>query len=184
MVRGTGTEVPVTRKREARGGASGTLPRHVQEPVSLRRVAQTEELSRGDRRRLALVAILGDRAEPILERVVGDALRATDFLGLGGGVAARYLTTARACLPACLEALGAPDAERTRILEENAQMVKDIVAIGVPKFVQRSLVGLGFRIANGIARDSAREHGFEPDELEDELRVFQRAFEARLFFGA
>jgi hypothetical protein len=50
--------------------------------------------------------------------------------------------------------------------------------------VQRSLVSFGFRLANGVARDAAPGHGFEPDELEDELRVFQRALETRLFYGA
>jgi hypothetical protein len=68
--------------------------------------------------------------------------------------------------------------------DEYAHLVKDLIRQGIPKFVQRSLVSLGFRAANGVARDGARHHGFEPDELEDELRVFQRAFEARLFYGA
>ncbi len=140
--------------------------------------------SRSERRRAALVTILGPRAESILERIVADAVRATDFVGLGRSVAERYSTLVRACLPFCLAALGASDPERTRLFDENAHIVRDLVAAGVPKFVQRSLVSLGFRVANGIARDGARAHGFEPDELEDELRVFQRAFEARLFFGA
>ncbi len=58
--------------------------------------------------------------------------------------------------------------------------MKDLIGQGIPTFVQRSLVPLGFRAATGIAREGARVHGFEPDEL----RVFQRAFEARMFFGA
>ncbi len=140
-------------------------------------------VSRSERRRAALVAILGPRAESILERIVADALRATDFVGLGRSVADRYTTLARACLPFCLAALGASEPERTRIFDDNAHIVKDLVAAGIPKFVQRSLVSLGFRVASGIARDGARAQGFEPDELEDELRVFQRAFEARLYYG-
>ena len=60
--------------------------------------------------------------------------------------------------------------------------MNDIVALGIPPSVQRGLVSLGFRIASGIARGEAREYGFAPDELEDELRTFQRAFEARLFY--
>jgi hypothetical protein len=141
-------------------------------------------VSRTALRRAALVAILGPRAESILERIVADAVRATDFVGLGRAVAQRYSAVSRACLPVCLAALGAAEPERTRLFEENAKVVKDLVAVGVPKFVQRSLVSLGFRVANGVVRDSARSYGFEPDELEDELRVFQRAFEARIFFGA
>ena len=137
---------------------------------------------RSERRRAALSAILSPRAEPILERVVADTLRATDFVGLGRAVAQRYTVVSRACLPLCLAALAAPDPERTRLFDENQHFVKDLVDIGVPRFVQRSLITLGFHIANGFARDGAQPHGFDPDELEDELRVFQRAFEARLFF--
>ncbi len=140
--------------------------------------------SRSDKRRAALVAILAPRVESILDRIVADALRATDFVGLGRTVAERYATLVRAFIPAFTSALGAPDAERSRIFDENAHVVKDLVAAGIPKFVQRSIVSLGFRVANGLARDGARTHGFEPDELEDELRVYQRAVEARLFFGA
>ena len=139
--------------------------------------------TRSARRRAALERILRDRAEPILERVVSETLRATDFVGLGKNVAARYLTAARTILPVCLDALGSIDIDRARILGENSACVQQLVTIGVPKFVQRGLVSLGFRIATTTVRDAARAHGFEPDELEDELRVFQRAFEARLFFG-
>jgi hypothetical protein len=140
--------------------------------------------TRSDLRRAALVSILEPRAEPILERVVSDALRATDFVGLGHGVAVRYADTARIALPMCLAALGAPDQERNRVCDEYAHFVKDLIHQGIPKFVQRSLVSVGFKAASGFVRDGARQHGFEPDELEDELRVFQRAFEARLFYGA
>jgi hypothetical protein len=139
--------------------------------------------TRSVRRRVALADIFHDRAEPILERVVAETLRATDFVGLGKGVASRYLVTARTVLPMCITALGSPDVDRAQILDENSACVQQLVAVGVPKFVQRGLISLGFRIANGVARDNARARGFEPDELEDELRVFQRAFEARLFFG-
>ena len=134
-------------------------------------------------RRRALVTILEDRAEPILDRIVEDALRATDFIGLGRTVAQRYATTARTSLPLWLAALGARDADRSRIFDENAYLIRELIGEGIPKFVQRSLVALGFKAASGLVRDRARTNGFEPDELEDELRVFQRAFEARLFFG-
>jgi hypothetical protein len=133
------------------------------------------------RRRAALVSILEQRADPILDRIIADSLRATDFVGLGRTLAARFAATAHGSLPVWLDALGAPDPERMRIFEQNAHYVRENLGHGIPKFVQRSLASFGFRLATGIARDAAPGHGFEPDELEDELRVFQRAFEARLF---
>jgi len=141
------------------------------------------EPSPAAQKRAALVMILASHAEPILERVVSDTLRATDFVGLGQTVARRYADAARTSLPIWLAALGADDHERSRILDQNAALIKHLVAQGIPKFVQRNLASLGFRAAHGFARNSAFAHGFEPDELEDELRIFQRAFEARLFFG-
>ena len=141
------------------------------------------EATRSEQRRIVLVEILHDRAEWILDRVVAEAMRATDFVGLGHTVAARYADVARESLPAWLAALGATDVDRSRIFDENAHLIRQLVALGIPRFVQRSLVSWGFKAAHAIARDAAHDKGFEPDELEDELRVFQRAFEARLFFG-
>ena len=134
-------------------------------------------------RRAALARILERRAEPILSSVVSDALRTADFAGLGRTVAGRYLSRARTVLPACVDALGGADPARARILEEHAHVVKDLVADGVPPSVQRAVASLGFRVASGIARDGARVQGFAPDELEDELRVFRREFEAKFFTG-
>lgn len=133
------------------------------------------------RRRSALVRILDRRAEPILTSIVSDSLRTADFAGLGRSVADRYVAKARAVLPACVAALGAPDQERERILADSARVVRDLVAEGVPPSVQRSFVGLGFKVASGMARDGARTQGFAPDELEDELIVFRRELEARFF---
>jgi hypothetical protein len=143
-----------------------------------------EESAQCERRRTALVTILEHRADPILERVVTDTVRATEFAGLGQTVATRYAAIARGSLPVWLGALGAADRERAQIFDENTHYVRELIGHGIPKFVQRALVAFGFRLANGMARDAAQGHGFEPDELEDELRVFQRAFEARLFYGA
>lgn len=142
------------------------------------------EPRRAQRRRAALVAILQQRADAVAERVVADALRATDFMGLGQSVATRFLGTAERSMPEALNALGADDPDRSRLLESFARHVHELLRLGVPKFVQRALVASGFAIAHGIARAGAREQGFEPNELEDELRVFQRAMEERLFFGA
>ena len=136
-----------------------------------------------ERRRTALAAILEDRAESILDRIVAETVRATEFAGLGRTVAGRFATIARASLPVWITALGAPDHERARIFQHNTHYVREMIGHGIPKFVQRSLVSFGFRLANSAARDAAPEHGFEPDELEHELRVFQRDLETRLFYG-
>jgi len=144
----------------------------------------SEEAEQCERRRTALVSILEHRADPILQRVVTDTIRATEFAGLGQTVATRYAAIARASLPVWLDALRAADRERAQILDQNTHYVHELIGHGIPKFVQRALVAFGFRLANGMARDAAQGHGFEPDELEDELRVFQRAFETRLFYGA
>lgn len=61
-----------------------------------------------------------------------------------------------------LAALGAQDPERGRIVEQNTHHVRELIGHGIPKFVQRSLVSFGFRLAQGIARDGAPTHGFEP----------------------
>ena len=161
--------------------AHAILRVHMHEPA---RVIEDRDDTRACQRRAALVTILGRRAEPILERVVADTLRATEFAGLGRTAARSYAAVARGSLPVWLAALGAEDPERARIFEQNTYYVRELIGHGIPKFVQRSLVSFGFRLAQGIARDGAPTHGFEPDELEDELRVFQRAFEARLFYGA
>jgi hypothetical protein len=137
-----------------------------------------------ERRRAALATIMEERADPILERIVSETVRATEFAGLGRAVAARFAMIARASLPVWLTALGAPDHERARIFEHNTHYVREMLGHGIPKFVQRSLVSFGFRLANTAARDAASEHGFKPDELEQELRVFQRDLETRLFYGA
>lgn len=145
--------------------------------------AEARPRTRSEARRIALAEILRDRAEPILERTVAETLRATDFVGLGRTVAARYLAVTRGTLPLALDALAADDPERSELLDEYSAVVGEVTRQGVPTFVQRGLAKLGFRIATGVARDGAQPFGFDPDELEDELRVFQRAFEARLFFG-
>lgn len=142
------------------------------------------ETRRAWRRRPALVSILQQWADAVAERVVAEAVRANDFMGLGQSVATRFLGTAQRSMPEALNALGADDHERSRLLESFARHVHELLALGVPKFVQRALVASGFAVANGIARARARERGFDPNELEDALRTFQRAMEERLFFSA
>src|SRR2546428_12361722 len=103
-------------------------------------------VSRTAQRRVALVSILGPRAESILERIVADAVRATDFVGLGRTVAQRYSAVSRACLPVCLAALGAAAPERTRPFQEDAKVAKGLVEVGVSAAVQPILVSPGLRV--------------------------------------
>jgi hypothetical protein len=44
----------------------------------------------------------------------------------------------------------------------------------------KPLVSLGFRLAAREVRTHASAEGLAPEDLESELRVFQRAFEARI----
>ena len=46
----------------------------------------------------------------------------------------------------------------------------------------KPLVNLGFRLALRDVTAHAKAEGYDPEELEDELRVFQRAFEARILY--
>ena len=178
----TGVLVEVLARQIARnyGAIGSSLPGHMAEHA---REIDDDDDAQCERRRTALVSILEHRAHPILDRIVTDTLRATDFAGLGQSVATRYAAIARGSLPVWLDALGAPDPERTIIFDQNTHYVRELIGHGIPKFVQRALVAFGFRLAHGVARDAAAGQGFAPDELADELRVFQRAFEARLFYG-
>jgi hypothetical protein len=46
----------------------------------------------------------------------------------------------------------------------------------------KPLTSLGFRLALREVKAHAKAEGFDPEELEDELRVYQRAFEARVIY--
>ncbi len=133
------------------------------------------------RRRAALAAVLRDYAQPILDTVVTEALRATDFVGLGQAVAARYALEASNTLPLALASLEADDSERERLLRQLALLVKDLRRHGVPQLVQLGLARVGFRIASGILGDKAATTEFTADELVAELRLYQRAFEDASF---
>ena len=133
-------------------------------------------------RRQALGRILRPRAMAIQDDTLGHAYRATNFLGFGAVGARRWESITNRSVPKFLDALEAGDAERTRLLDQVSTYSTELRAAGVQRFAVKPLVSLGFRLVLREVTAHATEEGFDPDELEDELRVFQRAFEARLLY--
>jgi hypothetical protein len=133
-------------------------------------------------RRQALGRILRPRAEAIQDNTLGHAYRATNFLGLGAIAAKRWAAISNRAMPSCLEALEADDARRIVLLDQAGTYIKELLAAGFQRFAVKPLVSLGFRLAQREVKVHARAEGFDPEELEDELRVFQRAFEARIMY--
>jgi hypothetical protein len=133
-------------------------------------------------RRQALGRILRPRAYAIQDDTLGHAYRATNFLGLGAVGAKRWGAISGRGMPKFLDALEAGDADRTRLLDEAGTFITDLRAAGFKRFAVKPLVSLGFRLALRDVRAHASAEGFDPEELEDELRVFQRAFEARILY--
>lgn len=133
-------------------------------------------------RRQALGRIIRPRAFAIQDDTLGHAYRATNFLGMGAVGARRWASISSRGVPKFLDALEAGDAERTRLLDEASTFITDLRAAGFQRFAVKPLVNLGFRLALRDVRAHAEAEGFSADELEDELRVFQRAFEARILY--
>ena len=98
------------------------------------------------------------------------------------GRARRWEAISNRSAPKFLDALEAGDAERTRLLDQASAFITDLRAAGFQRFAVKPLVSLGFRLALRDVRAHAKAEGFDPDELEDELHVFQRAFDARILY--
>ena len=139
---------------------------------------------RAHARRQALGRILRPRADAIQDATLGQAFRATNFLGMGALAARRWEAISRRAMPTCLAALEAGDAERITLLEQAYGYILEIRAAGFQRFAVKPLTSLGFRLAMREVKAQAKAEGFDPEELEDELRVFQRAFEARILYRA
>ena len=137
---------------------------------------------RASARRQALGRILRPRADAIQDSTLGHAYRATNFLGLGAVGAKRWASSSSRGLPKFLDALEADDAERIRLLDEAGTFITDLRAAGFQRFAIKPLTSLGFRLALREVTAHAEAEGFDPEELEDELRVFQRTFEARIIY--
>ena len=133
-------------------------------------------------RRQALGRILRPRADAIQDSTLGQAYRATNFLGLGAVGAKRWASISSRGLPKFLDALEADDAERIRLLDQAGTFITDLRAAGFQRFAMKPLTSLGFRLALREVTAHAEAEGFDPGELEDELRVFQRIFEARIIY--
>lgn len=133
-------------------------------------------------RRQALGRILRPRAQAIQDDTLGHAYRATNFLGFGAVGAKRWASISSRGVPKFLDALEADDADRTRLLDEAGTFIADLRAAGFQRFAVKPLVSLGFRLALRDVRAHAEAEGFDPEDLEDELRGFQRAFEARILY--
>ena len=133
-------------------------------------------------RRRALGRILRPRAHAIQDATLGHAYRATNFLGFGAVGAKRWASISGRGVPKFLDALEADDAERTRLLGEASTFISDLRAAGFQRFAVKPLVNLGFRLAFRDVTAHAKGEGYDPEELEEELRVFQRAFEARILY--
>jgi hypothetical protein len=137
---------------------------------------------RAHARRQALGRILRPRARTIEDNTLGQAYRATNFLGLGAVGVKRWEAISNRTMPMCLDALEAGDAERIALLDQAGTYINERRLAGLPAFAMKPLVSLGFRLAKREVSAQARAEGFEPRELEDELQIFQRAFEARILY--
>ena len=137
---------------------------------------------RASARRQALGRILRPRADAIQDSTLGHAYRATNFLGMGAVGAKRWASISSRGLPKFLDALEADDVERLRLLDQAGTFITDLRAAGFQRFALKPLTSLGFRLALREVTAHAQAEGFDAEELEDELRVFQRIFEARIIY--
>lgn len=132
-------------------------------------------------RRQALGRILRPRVFAIQDQALGQAYRATNFLGLGAVGAKRWEAISNRGLPKFLDAVEARDAERTELLDKINTFINDLRMAGF-QFALKPLVLLSFRLAMREVKAHAIAEGFDPEELEEELRVFQRVYEARILY--
>jgi hypothetical protein len=135
------------------------------------------------RRRAALAAIFDQVATQMVERVVAEAVRASNFFGLSGDVAVRYGHSIRGTLPAALDALTEPD--RTQHDRKMGALVTRVRQVSedhhVPRIIERGLVSIAFGFARGVIRQRAETSGFAADELDAVFVSFRDEFEEKLF---
>ena len=134
------------------------------------------------RRRAALATIFDTVATQMVERVVAEAVRASNFFGLSGELAERYGRSIHATFPSALDALVEPDpVGRDRKLENVVASVRQVSEQHhVPAIIERGLVSIAFGFARRLTRERAGPSGFTADELDAELTAFQTDFERKL----
>jgi hypothetical protein len=132
--------------------------------------------------RAALADSFDEIATQMVERVVAEAVRASDFFGLTAGRAERYGESVRATFPQALDAMRETDpVQRERKIAGLAASVRAVsVAHHVPRIIERGLVSIAFGVARGPIVDRAARSGLTRDELDTELRRFREALEAKL----
>ena|SRR2546428_5929210 len=134
-------------------------------------------------RRKAVVAICERAANSVIDRVVGEASRAADMLGLDAASAHRYGEGIRSTMPQFFEAMAMSDGpeREARILALAGQVRAISDQNHIPRIVERGLTAIALRLAREIIRRRAEEQGFTPDELEKEFVAFADRLETRLF---
>jgi hypothetical protein len=134
-------------------------------------------------RRKALVAICERAANGVIDRVVAEASRAADKLGLDATGATRYGEGIRSVLPIAYDALGLPDGpdREARIVALCGRIRAVSDQSHIPRIVERGLTAIAVRISREVIRRGAGEHGFTPDDLDREFGIFTGKMEARLF---
>jgi len=134
-------------------------------------------------RRKALVAICERAANGVIDRVVAEASRAADTLGLDSSGATHYGEGIRSTLPTALDALGMPDGpDREARIVALAGLTRAVSDQNrIPRIVERGLTAIAVRISREVVRRNAAEYGFTPDELDREFGIFTGKLESRLF---
>ena len=133
-------------------------------------------------RRKAVVAICERAANTVIDRVVGEASRAADTLGLDASGADRYGEGIRSTMPQFFESMDMPDGpERDARIGALAGQVRAVSDQNhIPRIVERGLTAIAIRVAREMIRRSAHGQGFTADELDREFTAFSGKLEARL----
>jgi hypothetical protein len=132
---------------------------------------------------MALAEIFERVAVVMVDRVVVEAVRASGFVGLSGGIAERYGNRIKTTLPAALDTLREPVvAERDRKMGALVARVRSISNDHrIPRMIERGLVRIAFGSVRRLVREDAEGSGFSAEELDAEFVAFRNEFESKLF---
>ncbi len=134
-------------------------------------------------RRKAVVAICERAANGVIDRVVAEASRAADKLGLDASGAVRYGEGIRSTMPQFFDAMAMPNGpdREARIVALAGQVRAISDQSHIPRIVERGLTAIALRLAREVIRRQSEEQGFSPDDLDREFTAFADKLEARLF---